>query len=336
MQGFPVGGSRIRLSWGRSQCEWRINIFSLLRTRLLTSFCYIDKAAQAAAQAAQAAALQAQYQAQFAHPATASVTHEQAMELLQKLSLQGFFEKNPTAAGLDNRNLDAIPVSPFAKGNRAPEEQTGTTTSQDGGSAPFSFDRYSPPAGLARNPGLTRLRQNRAQTLSSFSPFSPDPNLYSTDKSRKDSAPIVRPELLPHPSKSYAPGFAPSSQDMKVVGNSNGKVSPPSVRPPSTTRYGLYLDGSAPAFQMNKASSHSEAPVSRPSSGQTTTSGRGSRGYENTEHDFIQDLNGTLASLDLDQTNEAWRSPSGHSDVEVRQPFKMSTTTTSNGRTPSP
>lgn len=22
MQGFPIGGSRIRLSWGRSQCKW--------------------------------------------------------------------------------------------------------------------------------------------------------------------------------------------------------------------------------------------------------------------------------------------------------------------------
>lgn len=27
MQGFPIGGSRIRLSWGRSQCEFFYLIF---------------------------------------------------------------------------------------------------------------------------------------------------------------------------------------------------------------------------------------------------------------------------------------------------------------------
>jgi len=319
MQGFPVGGSRIRLSWGRSQY----------------------KAAQAAAQAAQAAALQAQYQAQFSAPAGASVTPEQAMELLQKFGIQGFFDKNGAAAGSDGRVIDGHPVGSFAKGNNGGivgEEQMrlGMSTSQDEGNA---YDGYSS-AGLGRqlsNPGLMPVRQNRMQTLSNFSPFSPDPNLYSMDKQRKDSAQFSRPELLPYSSKSFSPGFGSSPQDFKVVGSMNGKASPPSIRPSSGSRYGSYLDGSAPPFQMNQAPSRPEGSISRPSSGQTTTSGRGAEGYESAEHDFIQDLNGTLASLDLDHTHEQWKSPAGNGeDPSVRLVQQFQVGSASQARTPSP
>ncbi|KAJ7922266.1 hypothetical protein B0H13DRAFT_1707790 [Mycena leptocephala] len=61
MQGFPVGGSRIRLSWGRSQY----------------------KAAQAAAQAAQAAALQAAAQAAPPQPPPQSVASPVAVVVPQ-------------------------------------------------------------------------------------------------------------------------------------------------------------------------------------------------------------------------------------------------------------
>ncbi|KAI0034373.1 hypothetical protein K488DRAFT_17828, partial [Vararia minispora EC-137] len=67
MQGFPIGGSRIRLSWGRSQYK---------------AAQAAAQAAQAAAQAAQAAALQAQLQASPPPPITS-----QAIELLRKLGL---------------------------------------------------------------------------------------------------------------------------------------------------------------------------------------------------------------------------------------------------------
>ncbi|EKM79821.1 hypothetical protein AGABI1DRAFT_57019, partial [Agaricus bisporus var. burnettii JB137-S8] len=72
MQGFPIGGSRIRLSWGRSQY----------------------KAAQAAAQAAQAAALQAQYNTQM--------TPEQALQLMYQLSQQGYITGSATNDGNSN------------------------------------------------------------------------------------------------------------------------------------------------------------------------------------------------------------------------------------------
>lgn len=73
MQGFPIGGSRIRLSWGRSQY----------------------KAAQAAAQAAQSSALQAQFQQQQVAPtpvAQPQISPEQAIQLLQRLGLGGILE----------------------------------------------------------------------------------------------------------------------------------------------------------------------------------------------------------------------------------------------------
>ncbi|KAF7352151.1 hypothetical protein MVEN_01178300 [Mycena venus] len=136
MQGFPVGGSRIRLSWGRSQY----------------------KAAQAAAQAAQAAALaqaQAQTQVQVAPPppqvaagpqapvvpqaqagapnASANanangvgaitpamlqgMTHEQAIMLLQKFQMQGYTAVPPSNAYAPPPNGYAAPVAPAVNAN---------------------------------------------------------------------------------------------------------------------------------------------------------------------------------------------------------------------------
>ncbi|KAJ3788912.1 hypothetical protein GGU10DRAFT_85622 [Lentinula aff. detonsa] len=88
MQGFPIGGSRIRLSWGRSQY----------------------KAAQAAAQAAQAAAMQSQAGSQALYnvpmqmpsslpldnvssSSSGHLTQEQAIQLLQKLGQQGYMDQ---------------------------------------------------------------------------------------------------------------------------------------------------------------------------------------------------------------------------------------------------
>ncbi|KAF9651257.1 RNA-binding domain-containing protein [Thelephora ganbajun] len=124
MQGFPIGGSRIRLSWGRSQY----------------------KAAQAAAEAAQTAAMQLDphqpipqpppqlqsqpispapplpqqhrsgptMQPQSIHPSTSSpssstamstVSPEQAVELIQKLGLMKFLEHPEQLAAYEGSNM---------------------------------------------------------------------------------------------------------------------------------------------------------------------------------------------------------------------------------------
>jgi len=69
MQGFPIGGSRIRLSWGRSQCRFFVyatmTIVCFILTLMRCWLCrfrvgFTDKAAQAAAEAAQTAAMQSE------------------------------------------------------------------------------------------------------------------------------------------------------------------------------------------------------------------------------------------------------------------------------------
>ncbi|CAA7259349.1 unnamed protein product [Cyclocybe aegerita] len=256
MQGFPIGGSRIRLSWGRSQY----------------------KAAQAAAQAAQAAAMQSNYM-----PAPGSITQDQAMQILQKLALQGY----PTSGSYDSADVENALLNNGYNGSMLHSEQK---PSKDEG--PSSMNSFP------QRPELQRTQSN-------FSPFSPDPNsLYTSSESvRRDqnSSSYPRLDTLPHPSKAYAPGFFPQhSQDLRINTSANGpntsKVSPVAARPSSASRYGFAESSDPPARAMGR----SEAPISRPSSGQMSAP------VDNHESDVIQDLNGTLASLDLDRP---WKSP---------------------------
>lgn len=152
--------------------------------------------------------------------------------------------------------------------------------------------------------GMMEPRQNRLQKESNFSPFSPDPNLYDTA------------DLVP---RNYAPGSGFGSfnvQETKVIGD-NGKISPPSVlRPPNgIQRFGnSYLDDS-----------RRYEPISRPTSGTPT-------GLESKQYDPISDLNGTLASLDLDQST--WKSSGGnHYDAFAQY---RATGSPTNRTTPSP
>ncbi|KAG5648700.1 hypothetical protein DXG03_000047 [Asterophora parasitica] len=262
MQGFPVGGSRIRLSWGRSQY----------------------KAAQAAAQAAQAAALQSQYPAP-APPVPNMMTQEQAIQLLQKLNLQGYLDNVPSIHS-EHGNANAT------SGGHAAEIQDAVLGSRDDG--PHGFESFS------SNGYQSRPDIHRAQ--SSFAPFSPDPNAYTPDMKHRDS--FSRSEILPHPSKAFAPGFyPPQAQELKVNTNvsATGKTSPTSNRPSSATRYTNHLEGANP-YGVCRAPGRPEVTISRPTSGQTGQNAAGQ------ELDAVHDLNGTLASLDLDRT---WMTPEG-------------------------
>lgn len=237
------------------------------------------------------------------------MTSEQAFHLLQKLGIHGYVDHG-AGSGSDGNGGDNVTISNLDNGNcpgHADGEQLRSAhqNSRDDERVSLPFDGYSSAsfAGQSvQNSSAMEPRQNRLQTLSSFSPFSPDPNLYTAMDQRRKPVPFLRAEQLPHPSKSYAPGFGPSplhTQNLKPADGSCSRVSPTSTRPPSASRYGPFLDNSAPSFQMIRGASRPEAPISRPSSGQTSTPGRGME-YERQEHDLIQDLNGTLASLDLD------------------------------------
>ncbi|RDB20136.1 Protein NAM8 [Hypsizygus marmoreus] len=302
MQGFPIGGSRIRLSWGRSQY----------------------KAAQAAAQAAQAAALQTQFPTQVPL-APNMMTQEQAIQLLQKLNLQGYLDYIPGSLA-ENVN-DSTTSGGFTSGNSNNSFSEGKTqqpvlVSRDEQS--HIFEAF-PSTAFPQRPEVQR-------TQSSFAPFSPDPNGYvSVPEPKRDS--FSRSEGLPHPSKAYAPGFFPvqTQQDLKVNTNvtATAKTSPTSTRPGSASRYNSFLESSG-SFGVNRAPGRPEAAISRPPSGQTI--GPQTRAESETQElDAMHDLNGTLASLDLDRPS--WKSPppesSGSSSGSVQ--FRMTTE-----RSPSP
>jgi hypothetical protein len=234
----------------------------------------VDKAAQAAAQAAQAAALENQYASPVA-PTPGAITQQQALHLLQKFSLQNH------PPGYDSSEIENALLNNGYSGLVNGEKKTKKEEISSGMSS------FQPRSEMHRPP-------------SNFSPFSPDPNnLYTSLESvRRDSCnSFSRLESLPHPSKAYAPGFYPlPSQELKLntsLGGSQGKVSPTTGRPPSATRYGFLETVDLP---INRAPGRAEGPISRPSSGQTS---------EIQEAGLMHDLNGTLASLELDRS---WKS----------------------------
>jgi hypothetical protein len=296
MQGFPVGGSRIRLSWGRSQCSYPLAIPPIL----YANDVHKDKAAQAAAQAAQAAALQPQFSVSAALPGTNMMTQEQAIQLLQKLNLQGYFgntaalgsspegENSTAPAGYNN----VAPASIFGEHKIHPALLTAT---RDEG--PASYDSFS------SNAFPVRPEIHRSQ--SHFAPFSPDPNAYASELKRHDS----RADMLLHPSKAFAPGFYPlQTQDLQInTGvsiNSTTKASPTAARPASASasgsRYNTFLESANHSFPVHRAPGRPES-VSRPPSGSMSRMEQ-----DNQELDAMHDLNGTLASLELDRP---WKSP---------------------------
>lgn len=296
MQGFPIGGSRIRLSWGRSQCESQCAIV----LRELTFF--VDKAAQAAAQAAQAAAFQAQYQAQYqtqlsqaqAHPQASNqtpstLTKEQAIQLLEKFGLTNLLASSSVAGG--------------GAENVSNERQIAAALLNDvDGDHLASYNAFIPP--------VFGPRQSIATLpATGFSPFSPDPN-YLGELKNADGSSSQGQSSLSHTAKTYTPWYP--GQDEKVT-NTSGKVSPTSaqtMRPTSASqRFAPFFGDSPSSYQSTRASSRQEAPIARPDlSGKSTQNLPQQEEEQEQEQDGISDLNGTLASLDLDQHGQGgWK-----------------------------
>ncbi|KAI0722283.1 hypothetical protein C8T65DRAFT_136243 [Cerioporus squamosus] len=278
MQGFPIGGSRIRLSWGRSQY----------------------KAAQAAAQAAQAAAFQSQYQSQ-PQPAPLQVqgiqtqsqqqqqpplTPEQALQLLEKFGLTNLLASGggPASGGLENVSN---------------ERQIAAALLNDvDGDRMASFNAFASPIFAPR-------QTNNSATSSNFSPFSPDPS-YLGDRANSDAS-VAPGQNVPHGAKSYTPWY--TGQDDKVA-SASGKVSPTSIQAARSSnvsqRFTSFL-GDAPvpaAFQPTRTSSRQEAPIARPEPTRRA-SHKEDFSAAAPDSEAVRDLNGTLASLSLDEHENA-------------------------------
>lgn len=239
---------------------------------------FADKAAQAAAQAAQAAAFQAQYQTQATAQNVPSLTPEQAIQLLEKFGLTNML--NPATSTATNGNQEPLAgIISDATGNRI------------GANNPFT-------------PSMFGLQQGGGSSSgSAFSPFSPDPNYLGEGMKPEDAHNAAQSQAFSNVSKAYSPWYNPT-QDEKVP-SANGKISPTTlqtIRPPSAAQRFNSLLGEASSalpFPNGRASSRQEITL-RPD-----LSRRGSQqlqehfgGHEH-EQDPIQDLNGTLASLDL-------------------------------------
>jgi hypothetical protein len=161
--------------------------------------------------------------------------------------------------------------------------------------------------------GMMELRQNRLQKESNFSPFSPDPNLFSGEKNE-----------LPHqPSRNYASAFGPSPlhmHDSKAIGGLNGNSDKVSRLPNMSQRFG--------SSYLEDPGRRQEAPISRPNSG-TPSNGQAAQ-HDSKEHDAMQDLNGTLANLDLDSQG-TWKPLSADSYAQYK-----AANSSAHGSTPSP
>ncbi|KAF8883154.1 hypothetical protein CPB84DRAFT_1750712 [Gymnopilus junonius] len=292
MQGFPIGGSRIRLSWGRSQY----------------------KAAQAAAQAAQAAALQTQYS--LPPLPVGTISQDQALHILHKFSSQGYFNgsgSGSSSGGLSSnlyditQDLDLLHYG----GNEKEENQgpAGAAGVQGSGNGNGNAN-----ASGASSYGATAQRPDLHRAQSTFSPFSPDPNnLYMSSESvgiRRESSPYPsRLEALPHPSKAYAPGFFPMSQqsqqqqDIKrCVEQGFAHVCYWYRKAWSGGRYGFAEGSDSPTPFIVRPILFRDLPRAR-----WEFRGKASQGHGQ-ENDIIHDLNGTLASLELDR-ERSWKSP---------------------------
>jgi hypothetical protein len=275
MQGFPIGGSRIRLSWGRSQCR---SIFFIYLLTLIYDL-NVDKAAQAAAQAAHAAALQAHLQSQMISPRGTPITMEQTVQLLQQMQLAGLL---PGAGGDVQSQQNQAQTQSIASQNDGSPQNVVFSTRDINSTSPFGVQ---PAGGFGGD-----IHTPRAGIPSSFSPFSPDPNLFNGGDLSSGAAPKKPEPLLYYPSSTtgFAQGFGSGPalpHDASNTMGADGKV--------TTPNYAMYHDRT------------STTSISRPPSGSLSASYERQEYFEmpEHEHDLIMDLNGTLASLDLDSVN---------------------------------
>ena len=260
----------------------------------------IDKAAQAAAQAAQTAAMQSHYQPppiQTSSPPPVpqqqvppNITGEQAIEILKKLGLANLLTQSnvPPDTGIMGR-LNSPPG-----GGGIPFRDDETVRS--------SVDMFS----HYRNQGVGPIEASglRPPIPTSFSPFSPDLRVHADDRKTTQEPVGARPN------KSFSPAVGENSTNLPLSGKASPVGSGSGSRTgtgATTPRYGPFFDASANQFfprsssrqESNNPSGHRDPPTRTLSPGRSEFDGQ----------DPIHDLNGTLASLDLDNNNSTQNVP---------------------------
>lgn len=274
-----------------------------------------DKAAQAAAQAAAAAQAQAvQSDLSRALGSSVQLSPEQALDILQKFGFGGF----PQTSNAYGPGDDAKYVNPSG-------ERIGTTNAFSGG-----FTGMAQPEGGAF---VFEGQHGHAPTLSSFSPFSPDPNYLAgimAERERENAmAASLRDSDVSRPMSGYggmARSVMPSSNGDRFSTPSNlgnGRSTTPSqqsAKYQANDTMSFVLNKSATPFQLNRAPGRpgpDGQSSSRPSFSQANPSNLAEK-----DSGAIRDFNGTLASLDLDTSSG--RSPATNTDSSSSVQFRMS------------
>lgn len=223
------------------------------------------------------------------------MTPEQALELVQKLGLASYYN-NPEPPSHSNNHTNQNPGFPHNNGAHNLNYRENEPPSSPLDMFPTS---YRPGSG----PSTIDAQIMRAQ-LSNFSPFSPDPSLYLDEhQNNRDAIGSMRHDPL---SKSYASAFG--DQGVMHLG---GKISPASTATShgarsnsgsGTPRYGQFFEPAAPHL-LARSSSRQDSGMQRGSPPHQRSPGRDVE----FEQESIHDLNGTLASLDLDNSQGSWR-----------------------------
>jgi hypothetical protein len=250
-----------------------------------------DKAAQAAAQAAQTAAMHSHYQPpppmQNSSPPPVpqqqnqpNITGEQAIEILQKLGLANLLTQSNLAP--DTGIMGRL-NSPPAGGGIPFRDDENVRSSVD----MFSHYRNQPVEAQSLRPPIP----------TSFSPFSPDLRMHADDRKTTQEPVGARPNKSFSPAIGENPSNLPLSGKASPVGSGSGSRTGPGT---NTPRYGSFFDASVNQFfprsssrQDSNTSAHRDSPARTLSPGRSEFDGQ----------DPIHDLNGTLASLDLDNNN---------------------------------
>jgi hypothetical protein len=203
------------------------------------------------------------------------MTPEQALQLMYQLGQQGYITGS-NAGNEGSSNNASSTCDTF--GPNIPSALLPDVRPNLGRDTPHNVEAFSS--------NVYHPRVDVHRMLSNFSPFSPDPESFVGETKSRDPPVLARPEPLPHPSRGYGPGFHLQEVQNGDSIRSNRKSSPPG---PSltTSRYGSYLD------IQDRAISRLD-PSPRPP------------GRAEIDHHDLEDLNGTLASLDLDRP---WKSP---------------------------
>ena len=214
-----------------------------------------------------------------------NITGEQAIEILQKLGLANLLtQSNLTSdAGIIGR-LNSPPAG-------------GGIPFRDDENVRSSVDMYS----HYRNQGVGPIEAPslRPPIPTSFSPFSPDLRVHADDRKTTQEPVGARPN------KSFSPAVGENSSNLPLSGKASPVGSGSGSRTgtgATTPRYGPFFDASANQFfprsssrQDSNTSAHRDSPTRTLSPGRSEFDGQ----------DPIHDLNGTLASLDLDNNSQS-------------------------------